>query len=228
MKPLIISISGTASNTGKTTLLCDLISELSQDGGWEAIKLTRGHHRSCGKDPQTCCISGLLGEEPMVFSGRDGNCSAGKDTGRYWDAGAVNVHWVVATNDQVGQGMAAALSLVRSGRVLIEGTSFLKYVTPDYAILVSPSNPGKIKPSARAGLLRGQFNAIYFSEEGPAECLTQQFIDGLKTGNGLILEREPLSKLVFYSKSDLAALVARVRSLTTEQESSGSVLVREQ
>jgi hypothetical protein len=29
--------------------------------------------------------------------------SAGKDTGRYWDAGAANVHWVIATDAQLGK-----------------------------------------------------------------------------------------------------------------------------
>jgi len=44
-KPTIVAVSGLSSNTGKTTLVCDLLLRLP---GWEAIKLTRGHYRSCG------------------------------------------------------------------------------------------------------------------------------------------------------------------------------------
>ena len=113
--PTIVAISGFSSNTGKTTLMCELLRSLP---GWEAIKLTRGHYRSCGKDPDTCCVSDLLGAEPSVRSGREANYVAGKDTGRYWDAGAANVHWVIATDDQVEQGIREALSRVRTSGVL--------------------------------------------------------------------------------------------------------------
>jgi uridine kinase len=44
--PTIVAVSGLSSNTGKTTLVCELLRRLP---GWEAIKLTRGHYRSCGK-----------------------------------------------------------------------------------------------------------------------------------------------------------------------------------
>ena len=37
----IVVIAGTSSNAGKTTLLCDLLRELTRGESWEAIKLTR-------------------------------------------------------------------------------------------------------------------------------------------------------------------------------------------
>jgi uridine kinase len=43
-----VAIAGISSEVGKTTLLCQLLQEFR---GWEAIKITRGHYRSCGKDP---------------------------------------------------------------------------------------------------------------------------------------------------------------------------------
>ena len=121
----IVAISGFSSNTGKTTLMCELLRALP---GWEAIKLTRGHYRSCGKDPDTCCVSDLLGDEPLVRSGRGENYAAGKDTGRFWDAGASNVHWVIATDEQVEKGIEEALDRVQTPGVLIEGNSFLNFV----------------------------------------------------------------------------------------------------
>src|SRR4051812_23551560 len=62
-RPAIVAVSGLSSNTGKTTLVCELIKRLP---GWEAIKLTRGHYRSCGKDPNGCCVSDLLQDEPLI------------------------------------------------------------------------------------------------------------------------------------------------------------------
>src|SRR5437762_10325535 len=95
--PIIVAVSGLSSNTGKTTLVCELIRRLP---GWEAIKLTRGHYRSCGKDPQGCCVSDLLRDEPLIRSGREANYEKGKDTGRFWDAGAANVHWVIVGEER--------------------------------------------------------------------------------------------------------------------------------
>src|SRR6185503_13164454 len=119
--PRIVAVSGFSSNVGKTTLVCDLLRELS---GWEAIKLTRGHYRSCGRDPAGCCVSDLLRSEPVIRSGRESNYEIGKDTGRFWDAGAANVHWVIVNDDQVEQGITEALSRVRAAGVIVEGNSF--------------------------------------------------------------------------------------------------------
>jgi molybdopterin-guanine dinucleotide biosynthesis protein len=164
----IIVIAGTSSNVGKTTLLCDLLRELRRDGSWEAIKLTRGHYRSCGKDPHACCVSHLLGDQPLVRSGRDETYAAGKDTGRYWEAGASDVHWVITTDNQVEQGIRAALARVKSGRVMIEGTSLLKFIEADFVVMVARSDqmsPMKIKPSARRALSEGLVDALYLSGE---------------------------------------------------------------
>ena len=144
-----VAIGGFSSEVGKTTLLCELLRALP---GWEAIKLTRGHYRSCGKDPHACCVSHLLGAEPLVRSGRRETYAAGKDTGRYWDAGASDVHWVIVTDAQVEQGIRLALERVRAPGVLIEGNSFLKFVDADFAVMVARAGGGKIKPSARRAL----------------------------------------------------------------------------
>jgi molybdopterin-guanine dinucleotide biosynthesis protein len=168
MEYRIVVIAGTSSDTGKTTLLCDLLRELARDESWEAIKLTRGHYRSCGKDPRACCVSHLLGDQPVVRSGRDETYAAGKDTGRYWEAGASDVHWVIATDNQVEQGIRTALARVKSGRVLIEGTSLLKFIEADFVVMVARPDQAsrmKIKPSARRALAEGLVDAIYFSGE---------------------------------------------------------------
>jgi molybdopterin-guanine dinucleotide biosynthesis protein len=158
--PVIVGVGGFASNVGKTTLMCELLKELP---GWEAIKTTRGHYRSCGKDPEACCVSDQLGEVPTVRSGRKGTYAAGKDTGRYWDAGAANVHWVIATDEQVEAGILEALTRVRSAGVLIEGNSFSRYVTPDFMIMVRRRDDKTIKKSARVAL--SQCSAIYVSSQ---------------------------------------------------------------
>src|SRR2546430_7073509 len=116
-RPTIVAVSGLSSNTGKTTLMYGLLERLP---GWEAIKLTRGHYRSCGKDPLGCCVSDLIRDEPLIRSGREANYEAGKDTGHFWDAGAANVHWVIVGEEQVEDGIKQALSRVKTEGVVIE------------------------------------------------------------------------------------------------------------
>lgn len=144
--PIVVGIGGYASEVGKTTLLCELLRAFPD---WEAIKTTRGHYRSCGKDPHACCVSHLLGEEPLVRSGRKETYEAGKDTGRYWDAGASNVHWVIATDAQLEKGIQQALARVTSVGVFVEGNSFAEYVQPDCMIMVRRADDARIKKSAK-------------------------------------------------------------------------------
>ena len=168
-KPIVIGVGGYTSNVGKTTLLCELLKAFP---GWEAIKTTRGHYRSCGKDPKTCCVSHLLSEEPLVRSGREGTYELGKDTGRYWDAGAANVHWLIATDDQIEKGIKQALARVKSPGVFVEGNSFSEFVNPDHFVMVRQSNSDKIKSSARR--LISKASAIYVSDnagEIPVETI---------------------------------------------------------
>ena len=150
-RPTVVTVSGFSSNVGKTTLVCELLKELP---GWEAIKVSRGHYRSCGKDSKACCVSDLLREEPVIRSGREANYQAGKDTGRFWDAGAANVHWLIVNDDQVEQGIKEALSRVESKGVVIEGTSVIPYADPDVAIMCARAEGGTVKSSARTTISR--------------------------------------------------------------------------
>jgi hypothetical protein len=191
----VIAVSGFSSNVGKTTLVCELLRQLP---GWEAIKLTRGHYRSCGRDPAGCCVSDLLRDEPVVRSGRAANYQAGKDTGHFWDAGAANVHWVIVKDDQVERGINEALSRVKAGGVIVEGNSFLEYVTADLAIMCARSEGGKIKPSARKNLDKSDF--LYLTTlSATVEDAKKQFAEfraGLTIDLGLdrlpIMTREDL------------------------------------
>lgn len=162
-RPLIIAVGGFASEVGKTTLMCELLRHLP---GWEAIKTTRGHYRSCGKDPHACCVSHLLSDEPVILSGRERTYAIGKDTGRYWDAGASNVHWMIVTDEQVEKGINQTLALVQSEGVLVEGNSFTQFVEPEYFVMVARGSDFKIKGSARKCLSR--VSAFYLSDNTDA------------------------------------------------------------
>ncbi|MEP6707886.1 MAG: hypothetical protein ABJC05_10215 [Pyrinomonadaceae bacterium] len=201
----IVAISGFSSNTGKTTLMCELLAALP---GWEAIKLTRGHYRSCGKDPDTCCVSDLLSDEPLVRSGHEGNYAAGKDTGRFWDAGASNVHWVIATDEQVEKGIKEALDRVQTPGVLIEGNSFLNFVDADFAVVCARAEGGTIKSTARNALEKA--DGLYIStiaEDGPTA--RARFASWCA---GLAIDVE-INGLPIYTREDLPQLVDRLKQI---------------
>jgi molybdopterin-guanine dinucleotide biosynthesis protein len=205
MDPKIIVIAGAGSNTGKTTLLCELLRAFASHEACEAIKLTRGHYRSCGKDPHACCVSHLLSAAPVVRSGRAETYALGKDTGRYWDVGASNVHWVIATDSQVEQGINQALTRVQSRRVLIEGTSLLSYVKSDLAVLVLRQTDVKLKPSARRALTQGRISAVYCSDVDE-QADAHAALTALLQRSGV--QRETLAALPLYARPQLPQLLA--------------------
>ncbi|HEY9403144.1 MAG TPA: hypothetical protein VIQ24_10650 [Pyrinomonadaceae bacterium] len=202
-----IGVGGFSSNAGKTTLMCELLRVLQP--GWEAVKITRGHYRSCGKDPHACCVSHLLSEEPLIRSGRAETYAAGKDTGRYWDAGASNVHWVVVTDKQVERGVRTALERVRSRGVLVEGTSFVQFVDVDLMLMAArASGAEKIKPSARRAL--SKTDALYLFDEGEDAFAARSRFDAWRARSPDV---DALHPLPVYTREDLPRLVERVRGI---------------
>jgi molybdopterin-guanine dinucleotide biosynthesis protein len=203
-RPVIIAVSGLSSNTGKTTLVCELIRRLP---GWEAIKITRGHYRSCGKDPSGCCVSDLLREEPLIRSGREANYEKGKDTGRFWESGAANVHWVIVGEDQVERGINEALARVKSAGVIVEGNSFLDFINADFAITCARAGENRMKSSARRTLARA--DALYLStiDDSDREAAIELFE---KWRNGLSSDLD-LGDIPIFTRGEVARLIERIR-----------------
>src|SRR6266446_775415 len=200
--PIVIAVSGFSSNVGKTTLVCELLRQLP---GWEAIKLTRGHYRSCGRDPAGCCVSDLLRDEPVIRSGREANFQVGKDTGGFWDAGASNVHWVIVKDDQVAQGITEALARVEADGVIVEGNSFLEYVKADLAIMCARSEGGKIKPSARKALAKSDF--LYLSTLSATAATAKKQFDQFRADLKLDLD---FGGLQIITREDFPVLLSTI------------------
>ena len=214
-KPIIVAVSGLSSNTGKTTLVCELLKRLP---GWEAIKLTRGHYRSCGKDPSGCCVSDLLRDEPLIRSGRGENYEAGKDTGRFWDAGAANVHWVIVGEDQVEDGIKQALSRVTAPGVVVEGNSFLDYVRADFAIMCARAGENRMKASARRTLEKA--DALYLSTIDDCDGATARLRFGEWRAGATI--NVCLDNMPVFTREGLSEMMSAIQ-IASEQLSSRSV-----
>jgi molybdopterin-guanine dinucleotide biosynthesis protein len=199
--PFVIGVGGFTSNVGKTTLLCELLRSFP---GWEAIKTTRGHYRSCGKDPAACCVSHLLAEEPLIRSGREQTYEAGKDTGRFWDAGAANVHWLIATDSQIEKGIKLALERVTSEGVFIEGNSFSQFIPTNYFVMVRRSESDIIKRSARNIIEKA--SAIYISD-----IEDQDFAEDCRSVQTHV--KSDKNAIPLFTRSDLPFLMDHLRAM---------------
>lgn len=202
MRATMVSISGFSSEVGKTHILCQL---LRLNPGWEAIKITRGHYRSCGKNPAACCVSPMLGEKPLVLSDPEQTCVPGKDTGRYWAAGASLVHWVIGVDDQIEEGIKNALEKVEGEGVFIEGGSFLKYVGMDYSIMVATPEIKDIKSSAVSMITKMNALVVNRAEPDPA---VSELIRKRLLKRGVKLNEVPI-----YFEQDLSVVAEEIRRL---------------
>jgi hypothetical protein len=201
-RPAVIGVGGFVSEVGKTSLMCDLLRSFPE---WEAIKITQRNDDSCGKDPKACCLSNMSSHEPLVQSDREKTDLIGNDTGRYWQAGASNVHWVLSTEEQIGEGLRQALTRVKAPGVFIESNSFTEHLRPDFMLMVVPPDGGTIKPSARKAL---KFTtAIFISDPiGNSARARQRFSSWLKDANVARL----IGKLPVFTREDLPEVVAYV------------------
>jgi hypothetical protein len=202
MRATMVSISGFSSESGKTHILCELLRLIP---GWEAIKITRGHYRSCGKNPEACCVSPMLGEKPVVLSDPQQTCVPGKDTGRYWAAGASNVHWVIGVDEQIEEGIKIAFERVKGEGVFVEGGSFLKYVDANYSIMVASPEIKDIKSSA-VGVM-AKMNALIVNRAEPDPQIVELI------GNRLLRRGMTIGELPVYFERDLSVVAAEIHRL---------------
>jgi molybdopterin-guanine dinucleotide biosynthesis protein len=205
-RPTIVAVGGFTSEVGKTTLMCDLLRAFP---GWEAIKTTRGHYRSCGKEPDTCCVSHLLTNEPVIRSGREETYALGKDTGRYWDAGASMVHWVIVTDEQVERGIKSALERVSAPGVFVEGNSFTEFVDVDFMLMVARAGGGKIKSTARRALSKA--SVVYLSDlKNNGSAVAREAFARWRGGS---VADKLIGKLPVYTGDDLPQLIAQLQRI---------------
>ena len=202
MRATVVSISGFSSEVGKTHILCQL---LRLNPGWEAIKVTRGHYRSCGKNPEACCVSPLLGEKPLVLSDPERTRVPGKDTGRYWAAGASLVHWVIGVDEQIEEGIKNAIERVEGAGVFVEGGSFLKHVDADYSIMVASPEIKDIKSSAVS--VMSKMNALIVNRAEPDRTAAELI------RNRLLARGAAFGEVPIYFEQDLSVVAAEIRHL---------------
>jgi hypothetical protein len=126
----IITISGSASGVGKTTLARLLIAGLP---GFAAIKVT-----NTGSDVYTSVT-----DDPATID------EPGKDTALMKAAGAHPVVWVRCGQRDMGDCLTYAFNLIGTPRgVIVEGNSPARMLKPDMAFFVTGTDLSDMKPGA--------------------------------------------------------------------------------
>ena len=123
------------------------------EGNWGVCKVTvcrPGHDHRCPHGKSESC--GVCSENLDSFIAEtDENVlrTQGKDTMRYYAAGAEKVVWVRAQREYLKQGVQKALDLLaENAGIIFEGNNALTVMEPDLAVMVH-GNPIRYKASAR-------------------------------------------------------------------------------
>ena len=129
----VITVSGNHSGIGKTTLVEHLLRQLR---GWSALKVTVIKKGPCPKEIPCGVCDEQKAPYVIIFDPKVIN-QKGKDTQRMASAGAKKVLWLKATPGGLKDGLKQALRRFRATPgVVIEGTSILKYLKPDFGIYI--------------------------------------------------------------------------------------------
>ncbi|MDL1939145.1 hypothetical protein [Candidatus Jettenia sp. AMX1] len=142
----IISITGTASGVGKTTIAQFLLRHFFD---LSALKITTKHEGNCTRQSDcdvcdTMAYPYKITVDPLQIN------QPGKDTALFKSAGARKVVWLQTHSECLRMGIEEALSYFDKGNlVLVEGNSFLHTHNASLSILVTTAREPKIKRSTK-------------------------------------------------------------------------------
>ena len=142
----IISITGTASGIGKTTVARFLLQHLED---FSALKITTKHEGNCPRHSHCDVCETMKHPYTITIDPLQINQS-GKDTALFKNAGARKVVWLQTHSEYLKTGIAEALTYFNNNdSVIVEGNSFLHAHDADLSILVTTPREAKIKRSTR-------------------------------------------------------------------------------
>lgn len=140
----IISLTGTASGVGKTTVAQFLLKHL---GGFSALKITTRHEGNCPRHSE-CDVCETMKHPYTVTVDPLQINQTGKDTALFNNSGARKVVWLQAHSEHLKAGIEEALSCFgKNDSIIVEGNSFLHAHEADLSILVVTPRERKIKRS---------------------------------------------------------------------------------
>jgi molybdopterin-guanine dinucleotide biosynthesis protein len=163
--PRIIVVGGHTRNIGKTQLICDIISALSE-ANWIAGKITQYGHGVCARDGHDCDCAP---DEHVCAIEWERDANTGSDSSRFLAAGAQRSFWLRTKQGFLAEGMPLlrsaldeiALARHKSGaaarapiHVILESNTLLQFLKPDLFLMVLHPAKCDFKDSAQLQLDR--------------------------------------------------------------------------
>ncbi len=137
----VILITGSGRNSGKTTIACHIIKQLSEKSEVIGLKISP-HFHLVGKGQE------LIVKNQKYSIYREHGLGTRKDSSRMLFAGAKTVYFIQCTDENLEFAKNDLIKiLVGNMPVVCESGSFSKVFTPGYQILVIGDNPDKTKKS---------------------------------------------------------------------------------
>jgi molybdopterin-guanine dinucleotide biosynthesis protein len=147
----VLVVGGHSRNTGKTSLVVDIIHAFP-DAAWTAVKITQYGQDVCSVSGDECDRapadhSFVLDEEHS----RDNRT----DSSRFLVAGAAHSYWLRTQQDQLAVALPALHAVLSAAQnVIIESNTLLRYLTPVLYLVVLDAAQADFKVSARQFLDR--------------------------------------------------------------------------
>jgi hypothetical protein len=149
----LVVVGGHSRNIGKTSVAAAIIAA-TRELGWTALKLTQFGHGLCSSDGEPCKCALDDPRHPFSITKEENRAGAG-DTSRFLAAGAIESYWIRTPQG----GLAAAMPEIRRliaahPYVIMESNSVLRFLRPDFYLMVLDCNTADFKLSARESLDR--------------------------------------------------------------------------
>lgn len=155
----LLLIAGTGRNSGKTTMACAVIRNVSQHQPIVAIKITPHFHDYFTSDNL------LIDRNDLVIM-VETQTGTDKDSSRMLVAGAEQVYFVMATDERLSEAMQIISGVNTKKRPLVcESGGLIHYFEPALFLMMSRADQTEFKPEsdALAGLadLRISFDGVH-------------------------------------------------------------------
>jgi hypothetical protein len=142
---MLVVVGGHSRNIGKTSVVCGVISALPEFN-WSAIKITRYGHGVCSRNGEPCPCADPV--HPIAVSPEEGYLPE-TDSGRFLAAGASRAWWVRTPDGGLGEAMPRVRKLIENAEnTIVESNSLLRFVKPDFCVMVLDGAVADFKPTS--------------------------------------------------------------------------------
>lgn len=155
---MLVVVGGHSRNIGKTSVACGIIRAL-REWHWTAIKITQYGHGICSRAGEPCECADLI--HPVAISEENGR-DPSTDSGRFLAAGAERAFWVRTAAGELNEAMPRLRRMMNGAdHVIVESNSILRFLKPDFCVMVLDGSVADFKPTSLRFLDRA--NALVFT-----------------------------------------------------------------